>query len=74
MSCFIMACDVMTSPGVCRKAVFQSADPETADPGKRGNFMLLGMEDPSIAVVYVLCFVGALWCFVYGLRHWNDTD
>ncbi len=36
--------------------------------------MFLGIEDPYIIIVYLLCFFGALWCFLYGLKHWNDTD
>lgn len=36
--------------------------------------MILGIDDPQIWVVYVLCFASALWCMVYGLKHWNDNE
>jgi len=36
--------------------------------------MILGIPDPLILAAYLLCFFGAVWCMIYGLRHWNDAD
>ncbi|SFM33460.1 symporter small accessory protein [Methanolobus profundi] len=33
---------------------------------------MLGITDPQIWVAYVLCFVSAIGCVIYGILHWND--
>jgi hypothetical protein len=36
--------------------------------------MWLGMGSFEMALVYVLCIVAAVWCVVYGVWFWRDTD
>jgi len=35
---------------------------------------LLGIPDPIIWVVYVLCVLSALLCVVYGAVNWNKNE
>jgi hypothetical protein len=37
-------------------------------------FGLMGLQDPWIFVVYVLCILSSLLCVVYGLVTWNQGD
>lgn len=32
---------------------------------------MLGIEDPWILTAYLLCFLSAVACIVYGIRNWN---
>ncbi len=32
---------------------------------------MLGIKDPLIYSVYILCFLSAILCIVYGLVNWN---
>lgn len=32
---------------------------------------MLGIEDPWILTAYLLCFLSALACIIYGIRNWN---
>lgn len=32
---------------------------------------MLGIKDPWILTAYLLCFLSALACIVYGIRNWN---
>ena len=36
--------------------------------------MYLGIADPIVFIAYALSVISAIWCVIYGLRHWNDTD
>ena len=36
--------------------------------------MFCGIEDPMVALAYVLGFAGMLMCVVYGIIHWNRDD
>jgi hypothetical protein len=36
--------------------------------------MILGIQDPWVAVAYLLAFAGSLVCVVYGITHWNKGD
>ena len=36
-----------------------------------GEIMLLGIPDPQIWGVYILCILSALLCVGYGLVNWN---
>jgi hypothetical protein len=33
--------------------------------------MILGIEDPSVAIAYILMFLAAVGCVVYGAVNWN---
>lgn len=33
---------------------------------------MLGIEDPQIWIAYVLCFLSAIGCIVYGALKWNE--
>lgn len=33
--------------------------------------MVLGIPDPWIWIVFILCFLSTILCVVYGLTHWN---
>lgn len=37
---------------------------------------MMGMADPWITVVFVLCIASALLCVIWGVAHWNrdETD
>jgi len=35
---------------------------------------MLGLDDPSISLAYVLCILSTLLCLVYGARNWNKGD
>lgn len=32
---------------------------------------MLGIDDPQIWIAYVLCFLSAIGCIVYGALKWN---
>ncbi len=32
---------------------------------------MLGIDDPQIWVVYVLCILSAIGCMIYGALNWN---
>jgi len=36
--------------------------------------MILGIADPWVALVFVLCILSALLCVVYGLINWNKGE
>ena len=36
--------------------------------------MLWGIEDPVVALAYLLSIGGMLTCLVYGIVHWNRED
>jgi len=36
--------------------------------------MIFGIQDPWVAVAYLLSFCGALVCVVYGILQWNKGD
>ena len=33
---------------------------------------MLGIDDPQIWIAYLLCFLSAMGCILYGIIHWND--
>ncbi|WP_167848865.1 symporter small accessory protein [Methanolobus halotolerans] len=33
---------------------------------------MLGIDDPQIWVAYILCFLSAIGCIIYGALKWND--
>jgi hypothetical protein len=35
---------------------------------------VLGIQDPAIWSVYLLCILSAAGCFVYGVANWNKGD
>ena len=35
---------------------------------------MLGLDDPTISLAYVLCVLSALLCVVYGAINWNKGD
>jgi len=35
---------------------------------------MLGIKDPWILTAYMLCFLSALACIVYGILNWNKGD
>ncbi len=35
---------------------------------------ILGIEDPGIWSVYLLCIFCAVFCVYYGLKNWNKGD
>ena len=35
---------------------------------------MLGIEDPYIALAYVLCVASGALCVIYGLINWNKGD
>jgi len=35
---------------------------------------MFGLTDTSIVLAYLLCFVGALLCIIYGVVNWNKSD
>ena len=35
---------------------------------------LLGIEDTSVSLVYLLCIASAVLCVVYGVLNWNKGD
>jgi len=39
---------------------------------KRGVTIMLGIDDPQIWIAYVLCFLSAIACIIYGALKWND--
>jgi hypothetical protein len=39
--------------------------------GRRTGVAMLGIDDPWIWGVYLLCILSALLCVVYGLINWN---
>jgi hypothetical protein len=36
--------------------------------------MFLGIADPWVWLVYILCILSTLLCIVYGLMNWNKGD
>lgn len=36
--------------------------------------MRLGIEDPWVVLVYILCILSTLLCVVYGLINWNKGE
>jgi len=36
--------------------------------------MMLGLQDPWVAVAYLLCLASTALCVVYGLVTWNQGD
>jgi hypothetical protein len=40
----------------------------------KGVGMTFGIQDPCVAVAYLLAFAGALVCVAYGITHWNKDD
>jgi len=38
---------------------------------KKGGVILLGIDDPGIVSVYLLCILSMLLCVIYGLLNWN---
>ncbi|WP_343044098.1 symporter small accessory protein [Methanolobus zinderi] len=32
---------------------------------------MLGIEDPQIWIAYILCFLSAIGCIIYGVFNWN---
>ncbi len=35
---------------------------------------VLGIEDPGVWSVYLLCIASALFCLIYGWINWNKGD
>ena len=35
---------------------------------------MLGIEDKSVILAYLLCIISALLCIVYGIITWNKGD
>ena len=35
---------------------------------------LLGIEDPAIWSVYLLCIISAIYAVYYGIRNWDKGD
>jgi heme A synthase len=35
---------------------------------------MLGIQDPIVALAYLLCLISTLLCVVYGWRNWNRGD
>jgi hypothetical protein len=35
---------------------------------------MLGIDDPQIWIAYLLCFLSAIGCIIYGMVHWNDGN
>ncbi|WP_342305214.1 symporter small accessory protein [Methanolobus sp. ZRKC5] len=35
---------------------------------------MLGIDDPQIWIAYILCFVSAIGCIIYGALKWNDDS
>jgi hypothetical protein len=40
---------------------------------KKGFFML-GIEDPYVAMAYILCLASTALCVIYGLINWNRGE
>jgi len=38
---------------------------------QEGGEILLGIDDPGIVAVYLLCIFSMLLCVIYGLVNWN---
>jgi len=38
---------------------------------QEGGDILLGIDDPVIVLVYLLCILSTLLCVVYGIINWN---
>ena len=36
--------------------------------------MVFGIEDPGVVSAYVLAFLGAVVCAIYGIVNWNKGD
>jgi hypothetical protein len=35
---------------------------------------MLGIDDPQIWLAYVLCFLSAVGCIIYGALNWNEGE
>lgn len=35
---------------------------------------MLGIQDPWVAMAYILCILSALLCLVWGIIKWNKED
>lgn len=35
---------------------------------------VLGINDPAIWSVYLLCILSAVFCVIYGIMNWNKGD
>ncbi|SFM33510.1 symporter small accessory protein [Methanolobus profundi] len=35
---------------------------------------MLGIDDPQIWLAYILCFISAIGCIIYGALKWNDDS
>lgn len=35
---------------------------------------MMGMADPWIAAVYILCIAASLLCVGWGITHWNNDE
>ena len=35
---------------------------------------MLGIDDPQIWLAYVLCFLSAIGCIIYGALKWNEGE
>ncbi|WP_342305178.1 symporter small accessory protein [Methanolobus sp. ZRKC5] len=35
---------------------------------------MLGIDDPQIWIAYILCFISAIGCIIYGTLKWNEED
>ncbi len=35
---------------------------------------MLGIDDPQIWIAYILCFISAIGCIIYGAFKWNEED
>ena len=35
---------------------------------------MFGIQDPWVAIAYLLAFLGSLTCVVYGITQWNKGD
>ncbi len=36
--------------------------------------MIVGIQDPWVALAYLLSIGGSLVCVIYGVTHWNKGD
>jgi hypothetical protein len=49
-----------------------AAHEKTGHGHQRGGWiMLLGIQDPWVALAYILCILSALLCVVWGIANWN---
>jgi hypothetical protein len=36
--------------------------------------MIIGLDDPWVALAYLLSIAGSLVCVIYGVLNWNEGD